>query len=417
MTRWCSTRSAARAREMGARPDRSRLQRRRSRLVYPGAVEFCARAGAAGRAGKSSRCATRIAVTRYRIGNAVVHSLGWAQRRGPYSPRLWLTAIQAIQTRHREAAFDCLHAIWADEPGWIGAVCAQQLGLPLVVSLAGGELSRLPGIDYGLQRYRVQGRLIRWALARASLVTAGSRYMLDLARLHVPDPQRLVLAPLGVDSDRFSPRNRTASRSDGASKTEPESSIPLPETHLRNAPSKIINVGSLAAVKGHALLLRAMRHVAAELPEARLRIVGEGPLQSALRRQIAELGLTRQVTLDGAIGPRAAAGHIPDGRAIRANVAARSPGDGGAGGGGMWRAGGGDGGWGAARAGRARRRHHNQDDRALADAVLALLRDPVRRAGMAHAARAAVLDFYGVDACVTRFMDVYAACAARRVPS
>jgi len=224
----------------------------------------------------------------YLIGNAVVHSLGWAQRRGTYSPRLWLSAIQAIQTRHREAAFDCLHAFWADEPGWIGAVCARRLGLPLVVSLAGGELSRLPGIDYGLQRLRVQGRLVRWALGRASLVTVGSRYMLDLARLHVHDPQRLVLAPLGVDSTLFVPTSVAASWDAEESRVESgcpmstpqvhvstalESSMSIPQSRIRAAHPTLINVGSLSSVKGHALLLRAMRHVAAELPEARLRIV------------------------------------------------------------------------------------------------------------------------------------------------
>ena len=355
---------------------------------------------------------------RYRIGNAAVYSLGWAQRRGPHSPRLWWSAIQAIRTRHREAPFDCLHAIWADEPGWIGAVCAQQLGLPLVVSLAGGELSRLPVIDYGLQRHQFQGRFIHWTLARANLVTAGSRYMLDLARPHVLGSQRLVLAPLGVDRDRFAPAHGAANEGAGASKTEPKSSISLPELHVRNEPLQMINVGSLAAVKGHALLLRAMRHVADELPESRLRIVGEGPLQSALRRQVAELELTRQVTLDGAVDHaqlphmyRTAdlfvqtSLHEAEGMAVLEAAAC-----------GLAAVGTGVGVL-PELAERGAGMTTPADDRALAAAVLTLLRDPMRRVRMAHAARTAILDFYCVDTCVTRFIEGYSAIAARRLPS
>ncbi len=47
-------------------------------------------------------------------------------------------------------------------------------------------------------------------------------------------------------------------------------------------------VGSLTPVKNHAGLLRMMRAVRQVVPEARLALVGAGPLESALRSQVAE---------------------------------------------------------------------------------------------------------------------------------
>ena len=326
----------------------------------------------------------------YRIGNAMVHSLGWAQRRGTQSARLWWSAVQAIQARHRDSPFDCLHAFWADEPGWVGVACALRLGLPFVVSLAGGELSDLPGAAYGLQRHPVQRRLIGWTLRRADVVTAGSRYMLDMARAHVPASQRLVLAPLGVDVERFSPEAAAAM---GMRAGEP---------------ATLINVGSLAAVKGQGLLLGAMRHTAAAWPGARLHIVGEGSLRGALRRQIDELGLTSQVTLDGAMAHERlaelyrgadlfvqASRHEAQGMAVLEAAACGVP------------AAGTPVGVLPELAERGAALAAGDDERALADAMLALLGDRERRRAMARAARAMALDRYSVDGCTRRFLEIY----------
>jgi glycosyltransferase involved in cell wall biosynthesis len=346
----------------------------------------------------------------YRIGNAAVYSLGWAQRRGLYSPLLWLAAIRAIKKRHRQAPFDCLHAFWADETGWIGAVCAQQLGLPLVVSLADGELSNLPGVDYGLQRHATQRPLIRKALNAADLVTAGSRYLLDLARPHVTGSRRLLLAPLGVDCDMFTPAGRAPLPTPGVSEAEPVSLSA--DSDSGNSHFSLINVGSLAAIKGQSLLLRAMQHVVAELPGAYLRIVGEGPLDGALRCQIADLGLTERVTLDGAVAHDRLPAifrtadlfvqtslHEAQGMAVLEAAACGIP---------------------AIGTGvgvlpelalQAASAVTPCDEQALAGTLVALLCDPGRRLTMAQAARDAVLHTYCVDTCVARFLAGYAGIA------
>jgi glycosyltransferase involved in cell wall biosynthesis len=170
-----------------------------------------------------------------------------------------------------------VHAFWADEPGWVAAIAARLIGAPLLVSLAGGELVRLPDIAYGLERLRGRRTLVRWTLGRASAVTAGSRYLLDLARTRLGGGRldRLRLAPLGVDCDRFRPgaRQRLA------------------------GPPQLLNVGSLTPVKAQGDLIRAIRLV----PHARLRIVGGGSLQGELGALAESCGVAGRVEIAGEI--------------------------------------------------------------------------------------------------------------------
>ena len=211
----------------------------------------------------------------YRIGNATVHSLGWAQRRGIHSLTLWVAVYRALVRRHRVSQFDLLHAFWADEPAWIAAACAARLHLPLVVSLAGGELANIPQAQYGLRRHRLQRSLIDRALRSAAIVTAGSSHLLEFACAN--GINRLSFAPLGVDTNMFTPAD-----SPGMAK-------------------RLITVGSLQPVKGHVLLLHAMRLVVDAIPDARLAIIGAGPELAQLAYVIASLQLEQHVELSGAI--------------------------------------------------------------------------------------------------------------------
>lgn len=66
------------------------------------------------------------------------------------------------------------------------------------------------------------------------------------------------------------------------------------------AGSRIIGtVGRLQPVKDHALLLRAFAKVRAQVPEAVLAIVGDGPLREALETQAAQAGLAEAVKFLG----------------------------------------------------------------------------------------------------------------------
>jgi len=87
----------------------------------------------------------------------------------------------------------------------------------------------------------------------------------------------------------------------------------LPATSSRVTPAEagvtegaplVLAVGRLIAQKDHATLLRAFGHVHAERPDARLAILGSGPLEGETRALAAELGLGDAVLLPGRLDTR-----------------------------------------------------------------------------------------------------------------
>jgi glycosyltransferase involved in cell wall biosynthesis len=65
----------------------------------------------------------------------------------------------------------------------------------------------------------------------------------------------------------------------------------------------LLCVGRLIPIKGHVVLLRALAQACREVPELRLEIAGQGPLQPALQTLAAELGIADAVRFLGFVSP------------------------------------------------------------------------------------------------------------------
>ncbi len=102
--------------------------------------------------------------TPYSLEGASIYPLGAGQVRGVGRLRLWWQALRLIRKLHRQQPFDVLHAMWADETGLVAAWAGRQLGIPVVVSILGGELVGFREITYGLQR----SRFSRWKYCAGS---------------------------------------------------------------------------------------------------------------------------------------------------------------------------------------------------------------------------------------------------------
>ncbi len=79
---------------------------------------------------------------------------------------------------------------------------------------------------------------------------------------------------------------------------------PLPVTaqpHSDLTSKTIVSGGRIVAEKQFIHLLRAFEEIAADLPDWRLRILGEGPLRGELLAHAAKVGLTERVELPGAV--------------------------------------------------------------------------------------------------------------------
>jgi glycosyltransferase involved in cell wall biosynthesis len=158
----------------------------------------------------------------------------------------------------------------------VGRLAYQRGRAGLLVQVQ-GEVLR-PSADYGSwPRRALMGRLMRAAVGRAAVVRAVNQGLADMARgLNRAGTVQVLGAR--VDVLRFAPGPPQAQRS-----------------------RDVAVVGSLVALKNHAVLLRAWPAVRLSVPDARLVFVGDGPERSELTRLIGELGIESHVVLLGAV--------------------------------------------------------------------------------------------------------------------
>src|SRR4029077_2916666 len=169
----------------------------------------------------------------------------------------------------------------AGEPGFVTALLGRVLGIPTVVSIAGGELARLRDIGYGGLLRRLERVKTRLALRLAGAVTAGSALALESAQPFLPAHRasRVRRVPLGVDLAMFAPGK-------------------APHNGRR---TRILHVASLSGVKDQATLLSAAAALRDRGYAFQLDRVGTGPLEPELRSLARCLGLSENICWQGAI--------------------------------------------------------------------------------------------------------------------
>src|SRR5450759_4611939 len=117
------------------------------------------------------------------LRGAALHNLGFAARARWPGEALFAAGRRLAHGLAAHGPFDVVHAFWANNPAFLATRAARALGIPAVVSLAGGELVALPDIGYGGQLHLKERLKTAWALRRAAHVTAASAPMLEAARL------------------------------------------------------------------------------------------------------------------------------------------------------------------------------------------------------------------------------------------
>jgi glycosyltransferase involved in cell wall biosynthesis len=206
---------------------------------------------------------------RYPLEGATIHSVGGNGRRS-------MRTAWALLAEHRSRSFDVLHAFWASGPGVVAAAAAGLLRKPLLLHVTGGDLVAMPAIGYGGRR-GVQGRArISFALHAATRLTAPSHSVRsDLERLGYEADH----VPLGVDTSEWSPL--------------------APRPREPGSTARLLHVASLNRVKDQPTLLRAMRRLADADIDFTLDIAGEDTLDGRVQRMVVELALEDRVRFHG----------------------------------------------------------------------------------------------------------------------
>lgn len=145
-----------------------------------------------------------------------------------------------------------------------------------IFALPAAALARVPvriGSRRELNPDKTRGQIVlqRLAYACAHVILANSHAAAGRLHMERVSPSRIAVIPNGLDLTRFS-------------------DLPV----ARNGRT-VMTVANLRPEKGHRTLLAAAVRVLASFPDARFRVVGDGPERGRLERLAAELGVAHAV--------------------------------------------------------------------------------------------------------------------------
>ncbi len=186
---------------------------------------------------------------------------------------LFLRLRGMVRRLHREHRIDILHAHAPLPCGEAARLLSEDLGIPFVVTV------------HGLDAYfreQVAGsagercaKLCAGVYGKASRVICISEHVRQRVLAGSAELNNTEVVGNGVDPRLFSPAERTTNE------------------------QLIASVGSLIAIKGHDVTLRAVAALKSEFPDLRCHIVGEGPELRRLQDLARELGVSDRVEFLG----------------------------------------------------------------------------------------------------------------------
>ncbi|WP_420970696.1 glycosyltransferase family 4 protein [Bradyrhizobium sp. B120] len=201
---------------------------------------------------------------------------GMCVRRVPAWPReLDLYVAPQVYTAIRRGTWDLIHFQGYNTfVSPIGLLAAVRTGGPFVLTFhSGGHSSRLRNAVRSTQR-----ALLRPLVAKAARLIGVSEFEANFfsTRMGIPR-ERFVVVPNGA-------------------------AMPAASPGVKVDPYLIVSSGRLERYKGHHRVIAALPELIRRIPNARLRIVGTGPYEGALRRLVSTLGLDDRVTIAGIPG-------------------------------------------------------------------------------------------------------------------
>ncbi len=193
---------------------------------------------------------------------------------------LFLSVLRCVRRLRREFNFDLIDAHFGYPDGFAAVLLGHWFGRPVTVTLRGSETEHA---QHSLKR-----RMLAWVLKKAQRVITVSHPLAKLTQnLGVPAESVQVIAN-GVDAEQFAPRERAECRR----------ALGLPE-----AGRLLVSVGHLSARKGFHHVLNVLPALLAECPDLKFAVVGgmeaNNGYEAALRRQVANLGLSDRVIFAG----------------------------------------------------------------------------------------------------------------------
>lgn len=175
--------------------------------------------------------------------------------------------------------FDVIDAHYYYPDGVAAALLSRWFGKPLTVTARGSDINLIG-------RHALPRRFMQWASRVAGASIGVSQALVDrMQELGLASARQIALRN-GVDLIRF----------------HVEADVPALRQRLGvDGSPLLVSVGNLVPLKGHDLVIEAVARLRSQGLDARLCIIGAGPLRDELQAHIERLGLAREVKLLGAL--------------------------------------------------------------------------------------------------------------------
>lgn len=190
-------------------------------------------------------------------------------------PFLFLFEMIAVVRLIKKENIDLLYANFILPQGFVGAMVKRFIKNPVVVNALGGDV----GITNPVLRY-----LVKYSLKRADHIVALTPALRDEIQKMNIDQRDIVVMPLGVYSDLFSPEFRDEQ---------------IRQKYVFNNDPLLLFVGRLVEKKGVAYLIKAFPEVLKKFDKSKLLIIGNGLLANDLKKLVNELNITDSVCFEG----------------------------------------------------------------------------------------------------------------------
>lgn len=238
-----------------------------------------------------------LALGRYRALAAAAqdgHEFGFAVHRpvfrllpkvgGRLNPKLIAKAVLPLARRlHAETPFDLVDAQFFYPDGPAAMMIARELDLPFSVKARGADIHLWGARGYGREA------LLETAREAAGVLAVCETLAEDMATLGMAR-EAIAVHYTGLDRDLFRPMDHVGLRA----RLAENFAIPIAGDDLL-----LVTVGALIERKGQAYVIKAL----ADLPRARLLLVGKGEDEASLRMLAKEVGVADRVHFLGGVDP------------------------------------------------------------------------------------------------------------------
>jgi glycosyltransferase involved in cell wall biosynthesis len=198
-------------------------------------------------------------------------------------PFLFLFGLLSLIRTSVNERVDAIHSHWLLPQGLAGAVAHRFTSKPHLLTVHSAGL-------FALEMLPLRRRIADFIVSNSDRITIVSSYgrkkLLGMvsAELVEDSERKIQIVPMGVDTRRFEGKDANQQRG---------------RYGLGRDDFLILYVGRLSEVKGVEFLIRAMRILEDKTVDAKLLVVGDGPLEEPLKNLVASLELGGRVEFVG----------------------------------------------------------------------------------------------------------------------